>query len=177
MSANPFEEPAAGGREATVVHIDRKPESDGPASLCVRAWWLCVPRACPQPAVRARSHSILKARLDTILKVTRFINVLNGIGLAFSCYFAFTVVSGSITRFFLALYIGCVTGRRFPCFLLVCIPDMISNGSVFPNPRRHRLFAVLLLAFELRVKATEPTVKRLFGFMYSYTGRTAFLCL
>lgn len=35
----------------------------------------------------------------------------------------------------------------------------------------------MLLAFELRFKWTEPFVKRYFGFMYSYWGRTIFLIL
>ena len=74
-------------------------------------------RALPVPALKSRANRwltrgnrhlcrILSTKLDTLLKVMRVINILNGIGLAFSCYFAFTVIGGSVTRFFLAVYIG-----------------------------------------------------------------------
>jgi hypothetical protein len=39
------------------------------------------------------------------------------------------------------------------------------------------IFAFMLLAFELRISLTESFIKSLFGFMYSYTGRTIFLLL
>lgn len=37
------------------------------------------------------------------------------------------------------------------------------------------LFALLLVLFETRVKYTEGAIRRLFGFMFSYSGRTIFL--
>ena len=37
------------------------------------------------------------------------------------------------------------------------------------------LFALLLFLFETRVSATTPSVRRLFGFMFSFTGRTIFI--
>ena len=40
-----------------------------------------------------------------------------------------------------------------------------------------RIFCILLLLFELRLKRTDGFVKRYFGFMYDYVGRTAFLIL
>lgn len=52
------------------------------------------------------SSSILNAKLDTLLKVMRVVNIINACGLAVSCYFAFTVVGNSVTLFFLAAYIG-----------------------------------------------------------------------
>ena len=42
---------------------------------------------------------------------------------------------------------------------------------------RGSIFAILLLLFELRVKKTDGFVKRYFGFLYDYVGRTAFLLL
>ena len=51
--------------------------------------------------------------------------------------------AGSVTRTFLATYIG--------------------------------MFALLLVLFETRVKYTEGAIRRLFGFMFSYGGRTVFL--
>jgi hypothetical protein len=56
------------------------------------------------PGVAGRS--ITGTKLDTLLKVIRFINIINGCLLGLSCYFAFTVVEGSVTRAFLAVYIG-----------------------------------------------------------------------
>jgi hypothetical protein len=51
----------------------------------------------------------------------------------------------------------------------------------FPDPRPPPLpsfFAILLLLFEIRVRKTsEGFVKKYFGFMYDYAGRTAFLLL
>ncbi len=44
--------------------------------------------------------------MDVLLKIMRVVNIVNGVGLAISCFFAFTMINGSITRFFLALYIG-----------------------------------------------------------------------
>jgi hypothetical protein len=40
-----------------------------------------------------------------------------------------------------------------------------------------RVFALLLLLFEFRVPKTEPLIKKFFGFMYTYSGRAAFLML
>lgn len=37
------------------------------------------------------------------------------------------------------------------------------------------MFALLLVLFETRVKYTEGAIRRLFGFMFSYGGRTVFL--
>ena len=40
-----------------------------------------------------------------------------------------------------------------------------------------RVFAILLGLFELRVKWTAPFIRKLFGFMFTYWGRTIFLIL
>ncbi len=40
-----------------------------------------------------------------------------------------------------------------------------------------RLFAVLLFAFETRLKRWEPFIRKWFGFLYTYMGRAAFLLL
>ena len=45
------------------------------------------------------------------------------------------------------------------------------------RPCAGSIFSILLLAFELRVKRSDAFVKRYFGFMYDYVGRTAFLLL
>ena len=50
-----------------------------------------------------------------------------------------------------------------------------SPALPFPLPR---FFAILLLLFEIRIRKTsEGFVKKYFGFMYDYAGRTAFLLL
>ena len=40
-----------------------------------------------------------------------------------------------------------------------------------------RLFAGLLLAFEMRLKRSEPFIKKWFGFLHTFTGRAGFLIL
>ncbi|ETV93512.1 hypothetical protein H310_12554 [Aphanomyces invadans] len=37
------------------------------------------------------------------------------------------------------------------------------------------IFALLLLAFECRFTSMEPTIRQLFGFLFTYRGRTAFI--
>ncbi|RHZ33746.1 hypothetical protein DYB26_001685 [Aphanomyces astaci] len=37
------------------------------------------------------------------------------------------------------------------------------------------IFALLLLAFECRFSSMEPTIRQLFGFLFTYRGRTAFI--
>ncbi|RHY25779.1 hypothetical protein DYB32_010063, partial [Aphanomyces invadans] len=39
------------------------------------------------------------------------------------------------------------------------------------------IFALLLLAFECRFTSMEPTIRQLFGFLFTYRGRTAFIFL
>ncbi len=39
------------------------------------------------------------------------------------------------------------------------------------------LFGILLLLFETRFQYTEPFIRRNFGFLFTYSGRTVFLIL
>ena len=57
---------------------------------------------------------IARFGMGFLLNAMRVFNVINGILLGVSCYFAFQLISGSVTRFFLAVYIGCVRARTCP---------------------------------------------------------------
>lgn len=37
------------------------------------------------------------------------------------------------------------------------------------------VFALLLLAFECRLQSMEPWIRQMFGFLFTYRGRTAFI--
>jgi hypothetical protein len=56
-------------------------------------------------------------------------------------------------------------------------PSLPPSSPALPFPLS-RFFAILLLLFEIRIRKTsEGFVKKYFGFMYDYAGRTAFLLL
>ncbi len=59
---------------------------------------LCVGRPC----------RIARFSLDCLLVTMRIANLINSIALMISCVFAFSIIKGSVTRFFLSIYIGCV---------------------------------------------------------------------
>lgn len=100
--------------------------------------WICVGAACG-----IFSRQVKKLSVRTVTVLLRVLNIANAALLGLACFYAFQMISGSVTRTFLATYIG--------------------------------LFATLLALFETRVKYTEDTIRRLFGFMFSYSGRTVFL--
>lgn len=83
--------------------------------------------------------------VNTVSTLLRVFNLVNALLLGVACYFAFTMVS--------------VSHSVTQTFLAVYIG----------------VFALLLCAFELRVKWTEPRIRRSFGFMFTYTGRAVFL--
>jgi hypothetical protein len=71
--------------------------------------------------------------------ILRGLNLANAVLLGFACYYAFKITSGSVTRVFLATYIG--------------------------------VFALLLFLFETRVRYTSTLIRRMFGFMFTFSGR------
>ena len=51
-------------------------------------------------------HRIARFGLTCLLNTMRVFNVINGLLLAIGCYFAFQLVGTSITKGFLAFYLG-----------------------------------------------------------------------
>lgn len=132
----------------------------------------------------------------------RVVNILNGLVDLIASGFAFSIAGGSLENLCLSFYIGCGAGPcplplpslrlsvvserprgargppRRPC--CVCGRVSLSGLSMAPAPFPPlpcRIFAILLLAFELRIPKFEPLIKKWFGFMFTYSGRTAFLLL
>ena len=52
--------------------------------------------------------SIAKFSMSFLTNLMRVCNIINGCLLVLSCIFAFSLINGSPTRTFLAIYIGCV---------------------------------------------------------------------
>lgn len=100
------------------------------------------PSSLPPPPPSCR---VKKLSVGTVTALLRIFNLVNAGLLGTACFFAFQIVSGSVTRTFLAIYIG--------------------------------VFAFLLFAFETRMKYTEKFIQRLFGFMFTFSGRAIFLIL
>jgi hypothetical protein len=49
--------------------------------------------------------------MSFLTNLMRVCNIINGCLLVLSCIFAFSLINGSPTRTFLAIYIGCVAWR------------------------------------------------------------------
>jgi len=120
-------------------------------------------------------------------------NLANATLLGLACYYAFQMISGASARArtrWLVLPDAHAGASR-------ALPALRSSGSLggyrhrtppaVPAPHRAGsvtrtflatyigMFALLLVLFETRVKYTEGAIRRLFGFMFSYGGRTVFL--
>ena len=99
--------------------------------------------ACFAGAFSIFSSQVKKLPVGVVTIMLRIINLCNAVLLGCACFFAFTMT----------LSLGSPQVTRF--FLSTYIG----------------LFAVLLVLFETRVKWTSKMIRRMFGFMFTFTGR------
>ena len=133
--------------------------------------------AASESTACAGLRSFKRTNKDVLLKIMRSVNILNGLLLVLACVFAFTIIAGSVTRFFLAIYIGCVALSPVPALRHCSGPPPACTTLYSGSLCTCSVFSLMLLAFELRIKKGEVFMKRWFGFMFTYSGRTGFLML
>ncbi len=72
----------------------------------------CANRFSPRYAARLTAallhFSVAKTKIDTILRIMKVVNVLNGLFGIVSCGFAFSIAGKSLTAICLSFYIGYV---------------------------------------------------------------------
>lgn len=94
------------------------------------------------------SRQIKKLSVRTVTILLRIFNFANSILMAITCFMAFRDLVS-------ACYPTCVTRTFLAVYMGV--------------------FSIMLFSFEARFKYTEPFIRRLFGFMFTSTGRAVFL--
>jgi hypothetical protein len=100
---------------------------------------------CATCVSNPRARRLTDTKLDTLLRIIRIINLVNGVALGISCFFAFSVVTGMQTAF-LAVYLGCVrvsqllreAGRVSFCRIVVFAAYLRSCSSHLRRDSRSR---------------------------------------